>query len=101
LRKLKLPDPKLEPRELGERIRASVKDDRAFDTWIKKANAPRAYTAAELVEIYNTALDRKERFAKNVSKKKILDQLRAEREIMLSNDQARETITAHTKGGKS
>jgi hypothetical protein len=100
LKKLKLPAPKMPPRDLGERIRTSMNDDAAFESLLKRASAPRIYTAAELVEVYNVALDRNERFAKSASKKKIIDQLRAEREIMLSNDQARQTISAHTKGGK-
>ncbi|MBX3430670.1 MAG: hypothetical protein KF779_13895 [Hyphomonadaceae bacterium] len=101
LKKLKLPEQRLEPEALGLKIRESMADDRGFEALLKKAAAARAYTAPELIAIYNRALDRNERFGKSASKKKILEQLRAEREIMLSNDLSRETIKAHSKGNSS
>lgn len=96
---LKLQERRLSPEDLGVRIKNSIRDDRAFAALMAKAEAPRAYSATELIQVYNTALDRRERFAKNISKKKILGQLRAEREIILSNDFSRATIIAHAKGG--
>lgn len=96
---LSLPEARLSPEDLGGRIRSSLRDERAFSALLAKAAAPRAYSASDLIVVYNTALERRERFASKVSKKKILDQLRAEREIMLGNDFARETIIAHAKAG--
>jgi hypothetical protein len=96
VRGLRLPRPKLTPSEFAQRIRAKFSDDSAFKQAIKELSAPGAYSASEIKEIYNLVLDRNQRFAAKASKKKILDDLVEEREIMLSNDQARAVISAHS-----
>jgi HPt (histidine-containing phosphotransfer) domain-containing protein len=97
IRGLRLPKAPEPASQIAVRVKNALNDDKKFKAVVRELGAPKAYTAAQLIEIYNGALDRNQRFPKSVTKKRILDQLSEEREIMLSNDFAGRVIAAHSK----
>lgn len=96
IRGIKLPQPKQSLSATAERVKASFSDDAKFRAIIRELSKPRAFTATEVAEIYNKSLDRNQRFAKSMTKKRILDQLAEEREILISNEYAGRVIAAHS-----
>lgn len=92
LEKLLLPKQKPTPAQIAEKIRAAFGDDEQFDQYLDTLRAPKAYSADQLKEVYNLTLRRSRSFAKSASKKSVLDELVAERKIMLTNDNAFEVI---------
>ncbi len=96
IRGLTLSRPKPKPSEIGDRLKAALADDSKFKSLLKELAAPRAYTAADLICVYNYALARNQRFPRKITKKRILDQLAEERDILISNDYAGRVIAAHS-----
>lgn len=96
VRKLSLPAAVMPVEDFATKMREQYLDDREFVAMTKELLKPNAYSADDVKQVYNLVLERNQRFGKSVSKKKLVEQLIAEREIMISNDNAREVIRAHS-----